>query len=303
MVSSKYSESGATQVQKDLNENHGRHLSRQYIQTISQSIGSLIAEKTNWKYNIEVSNEHVKTVSISIDGTCMLLCDDGYRQAMVGSISLYYFGGERLYTRYTALPPEYGKEQFHKAFEREIKMVRKLYPNATFVGVADGASDNWTFLQSYVDEQILDFYHASEYLSRASKAAFKQSDQASQWLEKACHTLKEEKDGAELVLGQMKTLWNNKKIKKEKEGIIQSSITYFSNHLHQMDYCKYQQNNWPIGSGVIEAACKVIIKQRLCNSGMKWTDKGARTVLALRCFNKSDGMWEQFWNKINRYGK
>jgi hypothetical protein len=69
-----------------------------------------------------------------------------------------------------------------------------------------------------------------------------------------------------------------------------------------MDYCKYKQNNWPIGSGVIEAACKVIIKQRLCNSGMKWTDKGARTVLALRCFNKSDGMWEQFWNKIDRYG-
>jgi len=33
---------------------------------------------------------------------------------MVGSISLYYFGGERLYTRYTALPPEYGKEQFYK---------------------------------------------------------------------------------------------------------------------------------------------------------------------------------------------
>ena len=70
-----------------------------------------------------------------------------------------------------------------------------------------------------------------------------------------------------------------------------------------VDYYSYRKKKWPIGSGVIEAACKVIIKQRLCNSGMKWTDDGARTVLALRCFNKSDGMWEQFWNKINRYGK
>jgi len=70
-----------------------------------------------------------------------------------------------------------------------------------------------------------------------------------------------------------------------------------------MGYYRYRKKNWPIGSGVIEAACKVIIKQRLCNSGMKWTDSGAKNVLAIRCFDKSDGMWEQFWNKIDRYGK
>jgi len=302
MVSSKYSESGATQVQKDLEENHGRHLSKQYIQSLSQSIGRLIAEKKNWNYDIDISDDCVKTISISLDGTCMLLCNEGYRQAMVGSISLYYFGGERLHTRYTALPPEYGKEQFYKAFDHEIKSVRKLYPNATYVGVADGASDNWTFLESRVGEQILDFFHASEYVSKASKAAFKDPDQASQWFQKACLTLKEEKEGAKIILNQMKGL-RNKKIKEDKKEIIKSSITYFTNHIHQMSYHKYVQNNWPIGSGVIEAACKVIIKQRLCNSGMKWTDNGARTVLALRCFNKSDGMWEQFWNKINRYGK
>jgi hypothetical protein len=302
MVSSKYSESGATHVQKDLEDNHGRHLSRHYIQSLSQSIGSLIAEKKNWKYDINVSDEHVKTISISLDGTCMLLCNDGYRQAMVGSISLYYFGRERLYTRYTALPPEYGKERFYKAFDHEIKHVRKLYPNADYVGVADGAADNWTFLQSRVDEQILDFFHASEYLTKVSKATFKRSDKANQWFQKAYNTLKEEKGGAELVLSQMKEFLK-KPIKEDKQAIIQSAITYFTNHLHQMDYFKYQQNNWPIGSGVIEAACKVIIKQRLCNSGMRWKDNGARTVLALRCFNKSDGMWEQFWNKVNRYGK
>jgi hypothetical protein len=302
MVSSKYSESGAPQVQRDLEENHGRHLSKQYIQSLSRSIGDLIVEKKNWTYDIHVPDDAVSSIGISLDGTCMLLCNDGYRQARVGSISLYYFGGERLYTRYTALPPEYGKEQFYKAFDREIKTVRKLYPKAVYVGVADGASDNWTFLQSRVDEQILDFYHASEYLSKASRAAFKRPEQASQWLQKACHILKNEEGGAELVLNQMKAFLN-KHTKKDKKEMIQTSITYFTNHLHQMNYNKYQQNNWPICSGIIEAACKVIIKQRLCNSGMKWTDNGARTVLALRCFNKSDGMWEQFWNKVIRYGK
>jgi hypothetical protein len=301
MVSSKYSESGGSHVQKDLEDNHGRHLSKQYIQSLSQSIGSLISEKKNWNYNIGVPDQAVATIGISIDGTCMLLCNDGYRQAMVGSISLYDSEGDRFYTRYTALPPEHGKSQFHQAFNNEIKRVRKLYPNAHYVGVADGASDNWTFLQSQVQEQILDFYHASEYLSKASKAAFKPGTEASAWLDKVCHTLKNKEGGAALVLKEMQSLLK-KRIKDDKKEIIQSSITYFTNHLQQMDYYTYQQKHWPIGSGVIEAACKVIIKQRLCNSGMKWTDHGARTVLALRCFNKSDGMWEQFWNKINRHG-
>jgi hypothetical protein len=302
MVSSKYSESGATQVQKDLELNHGRHLSRQYIQSLSQSIGSLIIEKKNWTYDMEVDSVHVHSVGISLDGVCMLMSDDGYRQAMAGSISLYYFGGERIYTRYIALPPEYGKERFYEIFSREIKNVRKQYPDAIYVGVADGAPDNWTFLQSHVDEQILDFFHASEYLSKASKAAFSSVDKASKWLEKACSTVKNEEGGAELALSQMREFLS-KKIKNNKKEIIQSSITYFTNHIHQMKYYQYQLRQLPIGSGVIEAACKVIVKQRMGNSGMKWKDYGARTVLALRCFNKSDGMWEQFWNKVNRYGK
>jgi hypothetical protein len=302
MVSSKYAESGSRQVQKDLHENHGRYLSRSYIQDISGSVGSLIGEKTKWKYTTDVPVASVATVGISLDGTCMLLYGDGWRQAMVGSISLYDTAGERLYTRYTAFPPEYGKGRFHKAFDNEIKQIRKLYPDAVHVGIADGAADNWTFLKSHVDEQILDFFHACEYLSKASKAAFKRPSEAKAWYDKVREILKKEEGGAGLALKELKNLLK-KRMKEAKREEVEKSITYFSNHQHQMDYYRYRKKNWPIGSGIIEAACKVIIKQRLCNSGMKWTDNGAKAVLAIRCFDKSDGMWEQFWNKIDRYGK
>jgi hypothetical protein len=302
MVSSKYGESGSRQVQKDLNDNHGRYLSCSYIQDISQSVGSLIGEKKKWKYTTDVPEASVSTVGVSVDGTCMLLCGDGWRVAMVGSLSLYDSGGERLYTRYTALPPEYGKEGFHQSFEHEIKQIRKLYPNADYVGIADGAADNWTFLQSHAEEQILDFYHACEYLSKASKAAFKRPFEEKAWYDKHRQMLKKEEKGAGLVLKELESLLD-KRLKESKKEEIRKSITYFRNHQHQMDYCSYRKKKWPIGSGVVEAACKVIIKQRLCNSGMRWTDSGAKTVLAIRCFNKSDGMWDQFWNKINRYGK
>jgi len=49
-----------------------------------------------------------------------------------------------------------------------------------------------------------------------------------------------------------------------------------------MDYAGRVAANEPIGSGVTEAACKVIVKQRLCGSGMKWTEGGSAVVLSLR---------------------
>ncbi len=58
----------------------------------------------------------------------------------------------------------------------------------------------------------------------------------------------------------------------------------------------------PIGSGVTEAACKVIVRQRLCNSGMRWKEKGAATVLCLRTLSYSEGRWDQFWQKIDTRG-
>ena len=46
----------------------------------------------------------------------------------------------------------------------------------------------------------------------------------------------------------------------------------------------------PIGSGVTEAACKVLVKQRFCGSGMKWKEPGAAAVLSLRCLTYTNGV-------------
>lgn len=51
-----------------------------------------------------------------------------------------------------------------------------------------------------------------------------------------------------------------------------------------------------------EAACKTLVKQRLCQSGMKWKDKGAALVLRLRALICTKGSWEQFWERINQAG-
>jgi hypothetical protein len=302
MVSSKYSRGGSQSVQTDLSENHGRTISRSFIQDISESVSAIIKEKEDkWQYHVPVSPELVTTIGISLDGTCMLMVKDGYRSAMVGTITLYDQQGERLFTHYTAAAPEYGKSTFLQEFEKEISLIKIKYLNAIYVGIADGAKDNWLFLEQHTQFQILDFYHATEYLSDVSDNGFKQKEKGTEWFKKSRHNLKHEKGSAKSLLKELKE-FRALKIAEPKMKKIEAAITYFENHLHQMNYPEYSKKYFPIGSGIVEAACKVIIKQRLCNSGMKWKQTGAQTVLCLRCFNYTDDKWNQFWNKINKYG-
>ena len=69
-----------------------------------------------------------------------------------------------------------------------------------------------------------------------------------------------------------------------------------------MDYPGYLSENLPIGSGVAEAACKTLVKQRLCASGMRRRTKGARIILSLRSLASTHGRWAQFWQKIDQFG-
>ncbi len=70
-----------------------------------------------------------------------------------------------------------------------------------------------------------------------------------------------------------------------------------------MHYASRVAANEPIGSGVTEAACKVIVKQRLCGSWMKWTEEdGSAVVLSLRTLSYTPERWAQFWSKVDRWG-
>ncbi len=90
---------------------------------------------------------------------------------------------------------------------------------------------------------------------------------------------------------------------KDDENV-QRAITYFANQsgAGRMDYASRVEAKEPIGSGVTEAACKVIVEQRLCGSGMKWTEEGSAVVLSLRALSYTPERWSQFWSKVDRWG-
>ena len=74
------------------------------------------------------------SISVGLDGTCAFMAEDGNRQVMVGTISLYDREGERQHTIYLAASPEYGKATFYQRLSREIEHVVRLYPRARLTG-------------------------------------------------------------------------------------------------------------------------------------------------------------------------
>jgi hypothetical protein len=305
IISHKYAEFSSPRAQVDLKENHGRAVSRCLIQDVADAVAAAAqAKQEDWSYTLPRFERPPTTVAISLDGTCLLMGEDGWRETMVGTLSFYDREGERQHTIYLAATPEYGKAKFLGRLEAEIGQAKAKCPGARYVGIADGAKGNWEFLGRHTDVQVTDFWHAAEYLGKAAVVLYRGHPRTKQaWLEDACHRLKHEPGGAEWVLKRLRRVARERPWVKDDEDV-QRAITYFANQsgAGRMDYSSRVASNEPIGSGVTEAACKVIVKQRLCGSGMKWSEEGAAVVLSLRSLSYTTERWDQFWSKVDRWG-
>ena len=104
-----YAEFGSSRVNDDLAGNHGRKVARSFIQNVCDAVGAVALAKRRVGIRTSGNRKPIKTISVGLDGTCMLMMEEGYRQAMVGTIASFDEEGERQFTLYTAAAPEYGK--------------------------------------------------------------------------------------------------------------------------------------------------------------------------------------------------
>jgi hypothetical protein len=157
VISHKYAEFSSPRVQIDLEENHGRSVSRCLIQDVADAVAAAaMAKQEDWSYALPKFEVPPVTVAISLDGTCMLMGEDGWRETMVGTLSFYDKEGERQHTIYLGATPEYGKAKFLGRMEAEIDRAKAKCPDAHYVGIADGAKGNWEFLGRHTDVQVTD---------------------------------------------------------------------------------------------------------------------------------------------------
>lgn len=157
------------------------------------------------------------------------------------------------------------------------------------VFVADGAAWIWKLISFYFPEaiQIVDWYHAETYLERVAEEAFGQNQQLrTAWLEEVRDALWEGEIDA--VLGACGEWADHPRAGQAAR----EAISYYTNNRKRMDYARFRQQGYLIGSGTVESGCKQIVTQRLKRSGARWTEKGARATGKARAAWLSD-QWDQ----------
>ncbi len=95
------------------------------------------------------------------------------------------------------------------------------------------------------------------------------------------------------VIRSLRRLATRQQLRGARLDDIRRVCGYFEAHFNRMKYDEYLSAGYPIATGVIERACRQIVKDRMERSGMKWTEQGAQDLLNLRCLRAS-GLWEQF---------
>jgi hypothetical protein len=308
------------------------------IKHMVMRLGREVAEREE-RLNRRIRDEEkppqgVRVLAASLDGANLLMREPGakrgrpaerpierrqsentaYRNAMAGTVTFYGAvpegakGPQRLRTRYVSRMPEPYAPTFKARFEQELAAAQARLPAGTVkVLICDGARAIWKYVQGSACfegyERLVDYWHTLEHLSLAAEVLFgKSTHEAKAWYDRYADKLLTEDDGPARVLHSMDYHARCLRLSTARRQALHQQRTYFVNNSTRMRYAEFRRRGLPIGSGPVEAACKTLIKTRMCRSGMRWSSQGGQAILALRTYVKSN-RWDPFWKHINQLDK
>ncbi len=232
-------------------------------------------------------------MSVSADGVMVHLREEGWKEVKVASISAVAQseGGATL-TRHSYRAglweaSLYGQHLWAEACRRGLEQAK------TVVCVSDGAVWIWNlmFICFAWRIEILDWWHAVQRLWTIAQGCLAPAP-AKAWVDAQQHHLAH--TSLRHVFRQVRLLYpRGTPLPKE----VREALGYLFANRQRMRYRHFRQAGYPIGSGTVESACKVVVQQRMKQAGMRWSRTGAQAMLALRCALLSD-RWHQLWPSL-----
>jgi hypothetical protein len=175
---------------------------------------------------------------------------------------------------------------------------RKPESEEPSVVVMDGALKLWLLIEKvlkgvrYVG--ILDIIHVTEYLWKVGNGLYGEcTSEGKKWVYDNLVMIL--KGRVVWVIGGLKRILRENKLKASQRQVILVAIRYFENHQKWMRYDEYLKAGYPISSGVVESACGHTVKNRMEGCGRRWSVEGAESILLLRSLYSS-GDWDDYWN-------
>ena len=190
-------------------------------------------------------------------------------------------------------PREVLQEAFREALQRDPQ------GNQRWVAVVDGNKTQLTILKELAEHYgvqltiVLDIFHVLEYLWKAGHAlAAEGSAELEQWV---LHRLGRVLEGrARQVAAGMRGSATKRRLATRKREPVDRCANYLLKYQGYLAYDQYLAAGFPIGSGVIEGACRHLVNDRLGITGARWRLRGAEAVLRLRAL-RSSGDFDDYW--------
>jgi hypothetical protein len=299
---------------QDLEELAGVVVKTKEVERISEAIGEQVANFFERERELILAGkvapiETAGKMYIAIDGTGipMVTCEvEGRkgkdrsgkartREAKLGCVFTQTRLDEKGYavrdedsTSYVAAIEDakaFGWRIYAEGLRRGLDRAKKV------IVIGDGAPWIWGIADLHFHDavKIVDLYHARQHIANLSKILYgAESTKSREWTSIRC---------AELDLGEVeavvRSLRRARPRTNEAKDEVRKGIEYFEANASRMRYEQFRSEGLFVGSGVVEAGCKMI-GQRLKRSGMHWGLRGANAILALRCCQMS-GRWGEFW--------
>ena len=247
------------------------------------------------------------------DGIMLPICDFAkYKEAATATVSVYDRSGKRLGTVYLGQMPQELQVTLSDQLTQLLNDVLATWNAApirlTYITDAGFHPTDYfrNVLRRMPDPQrpgkflewewVVDYYHACQYISTLAESIFGPGREAYAWAAKMRGVLKEKQGGIFRVLrsaGQLRTIRGL----VGKESDYDSAYNYLRGHARWMNYADRRRLRVPIGSGVTEAACKIVFSQRFKCAGMKWGIETGASILTLRVIALS-GIWTNARNAM-----
>ena len=190
-------------------------------------------------------------------------------------------------------PPVTAKDGLFCQLHDEL-VIRNLGRDRPVICLMDGERSLWDARGASFPEAVgvLDLFHVLERVWGVAHCLHKEgSDEAEAYVEERLRELLEGRVGA--VIGEFRRCLTREHLRGTKRQVVRSAIEYLENNRGHLKYDEYLAAGYPIGSGVAEGACRHLVKDRLEQTGMRWTVAGAQAMLHVRALYLND-QWEDF---------
>ena len=263
----------------------GVDINAKQIERVCHHYGGILekeqfGEHSIWKSS-EQSDQENNPHYVMVDGAMFLTREEKWKEIKLARLfkasdNIAVSNNRRFISQSTYIAHLGNHKDFFDKVEQKTDQLSDL------VVVDDGAKWIWNWVESTYPKakQILDYYHACEYIHQYADLHFYDKKRKAKWSEAQKELLLN--NGIEEFILSINQLTKNESFKTKKE-LKEKIVIYFERNKNRMFYKTYPDNGWLIGSGAIESAHRHVLQRRLKLSGQRWTKQGLQKMANLRC--------------------